>query len=338
MQRIEVSKHGGKKRWWLILFVIAFLIAPLILTEFYLTVLCEALVMSMLALSFNLLFGYMGQLSFGQAAFYGLGGYTVAMLVTKVHFNFWLSILAGVLVASMIGLIVGYFCVRLRGIYFAILTLAFGQLIFFIVFKWHNFTGGDDGIQGIFPPQFLKSPTAYYYFILIIFLISAFVLWKMIHSPFGQTIVSMRENSERTEFLGINIARYQLIAFVIAAAIAGLAGAIWVPFYRSVAPSYLTWIKSGEPVMAAILGGPSLFYGPILGMFIMTFFHSWVLGFTVYWPVVMGALILVIIFFLPGGILGFIQEKVKGRRETIKEKIELCKTGMMEERSDGHRE
>jgi branched-chain amino acid transport system permease protein len=305
-----------KKSWWLILLIIIFTVAPTFLSEFYLTVLCEALVMSMLALSFNLLFGYMGQLSFGQAAFYGLGGYTVAMLVTKVHFNFWLSIIAGVLVASVIGLIVGYFCVRLRGIYFAVLTLAFGQLIFFIVFKWHNFTGGDDGIQGIFPPEFLKSPIAYYYFILIVFLISAIVLWKMIHSPFGQTIISMRENSERTEFLGINIARYQLIAFVIAAAIAGLAGAIWVPFYRSVAPSYLTWIKSGEPVMAAILGGPSLFFGPILGMFIMTFFHSWVLGFTVYWPVVMGALILIIIFLLPGGILGFIQEKTKARRET----------------------
>ena len=299
----------------MILLIIVFFIAPAVpVTEFYLTVLCEALVMSMLALSFNLLFGYMGQLSFGQAAFYGLGGYTVAMLMTKVHFNFWLSIVAGVLVASIIGLIVGFFCVRLRGIYFAVLTLAFGQLIFFIVFKWHNFTGGDDGIQGVFPPEFLKSPTNYYYFLLIVFLLSALVLWKIIHSPFGQTIMSMRENSERTEFLGINIAKYQLITFVIAAAFAGLAGAIWVPFYRSVAPSYLTWIKSGEPVMAAILGGPSLFFGPVLGMFIMTFFHAWVLGFTIYWPVVMGALILIIIFFLPGGILGFIQEKVNQRK------------------------
>ncbi len=324
MNRVERVENTFwiRRSWWLILLLIASLIAPLFLTEFYLTVLCEALVMSMLALSFNLLFGYMGQLSFGQAAFYGLGGYAVAMLMTKVHFNFWLSIVAGVLVASIIGLIVGFFCVRLRGIYFAVLTLAFGQLIFFIVFKWHNFTGGDDGIQGVFPPEFLKSPTNYYYFLLIVFLLSALVLWKIIHSPFGQTIVSMRENSERTEFLGINIAKYQLITFVIAAAIAGLAGAIWVPFYRSVAPSYLTWIKSGEPVMAAILGGPGLFFGPVLGMFIMTFFHSWVLGFTIYWPVVMGALILLVIFFLPGGILGFIQEKVIQRRQRLNQLVE----------------
>lgn len=303
------------QRWWLILLVIVLGVAPVGLSEFYLTVLCEALVMSMLALSFNLLFGYMGQLSFGQAAFYGLGGYAVALLMTKAQFNFWLSLVAGVLLAALVGAIVGYFCVRLRGIYFSVLTLAFGQLIFFIVFKWHNFTGGDDGIQGVFPPEYLKSPITYYYFLLAVFLVSTYGLWRLVNSPFGQIVKGMRENDTRTEFLGINLARYQLIAFVFAAALAGLAGAVWVPFYRSVAPSYLTWIKSGEPVMAAILGGPSLFFGPVLGMFIMTFFHTWVLGFTVYWPVVMGAMILLIIFFLPGGILGYLQEKVKERKE-----------------------
>jgi branched-chain amino acid transport system permease protein len=317
LHRIENTESWTKKSGWLFLVLIALFAAPFFFSEFYLTILCEALVMSLLTLSFNLLFGYMGQLSFGQAAFYGLGGYAVSMLLTKVHFNFWLSILAGVVLASLIGLIVGFFCVRLRGIYFAILTLAFGQLIFFVVYKWHDFTGGDDGIQGVFPPEYLKSPVAYYYFLLIVFVLSAFLMWRIVHSPFGQTLKAMRENPERTEFLGINIGRYQLIAFVVAAAFAGLAGAIWVPFYRSVAPSYLTWIKSGEPVMAAILGGPTTFYGPILGMFIMTFFHAWVLGFTYFWPVIMGLLILTIIFFLPGGILGFAQEKLRGRRGRI---------------------
>ncbi len=318
-KQLEKKESILKKGWWLILLILASLLAPFIFTEFYLTILCEALVMSLFALSFNLLFGYMGQLSFGQAAFFGLGGYAVAMLMTKVALNFWLSLLAGPILAALIGLIVGYFCVRLRGIYFSILTLAFGQLIFVIIFKWHNFTGGDDGIQGVFPPDFLKSATAYYYLILLVFLVSAFILWRIINSPFGQTMKAMRENSERTEFLGINIARYQLITFVIAAAFSGLAGAIWVPFYRSVAPGYLTWIKSGEPVMAAILGGSSTFFGPILGMFIMTFFHAYVLGFTHFWPVIMGTLILIIIFLLPGGVLGFIQEKLKETRERGKQ-------------------
>ena len=258
--RVDGKEDRRRLARWLIPCLFILLIAPLFFTEFYLSILCEALVMSMLTLSFNLLFGFMGQLSFGQAAFYGLGGYAVAMLATKVQFNFWLSLGAGVVMASLIGIIVGFFCVRLRGIYFAILTLAFCQLIFFVIFKWHNFTGGDDGIQGVFPPAYLKSPTAYYYFLLVVFSISTWLMWRIVHSPFGQTLKAMRENPERTELLGIHIARYQLAAFVIAAAFAGLAGAIWVPFYRSVAPSYLTWIKSGEPVMAAILGGPSTFF------------------------------------------------------------------------------
>jgi branched-chain amino acid transport system permease protein len=315
--QIEGKQSWIKKQWWILLCLLALVIAPSFFTEFYLNILCEALVMAMLTLSFNLLFGFMGQLSFGQAAFYGLGGYTVAMLMTKVQFNFWFSLASGVVVAAFIGLVVGFFCVRLRGIYFAILTLAFGQLIFFVIFKWHNFTGGDDGIQGVFPPDYLKSPTTYYYFILVVFVISTWLMWRIVQSPFGQTLKAMRENPERTEFLGINIARYQLAAFVLAAAFAGLAGAIWVPFYRSVAPSYLTWIKSGEPVMAAILGGPFTFFGPVLGMFIMTFFHAFVLGFTHFWPVIMGILILTIIFLLPGGILGFAQNKMKERRERL---------------------
>ncbi len=135
---MEQKESMVKKSWWLALLILLSLIAPFVISEFYLAILCEALVMSLLALSFNLLFGYMGQLSFGQAAFYGLGGYAVAMFMTKAHLSFWLSLAAGIVLPAIVGLIVGYFCVRLRGIYFAILTLAFGQLIFFIVFKWQR--------------------------------------------------------------------------------------------------------------------------------------------------------------------------------------------------------
>ena len=316
----EEKKSRIKRSWWLALLLAAAIIAPFVLSEFYLTILGEALIMSLLALSFNLLFGFMGQLSFGQAAFYGLSGYTVAMLITKVHFNFWLSLAAGVLVAALLGLIIGFFCVRLRGIYFSILTLAFGQLIYFVIYKWHDFTGGDDGIQGVYPPDLLNSPVSYYFFILIVFILATYLLWRIVNSPFGYTLKSMRENSERTEFLGISIARYQLVAFIIAAAYAGLAGALWAPFYRSMAPSALFWLKSAEPVNAAILGGSTLFFGPIFGMFIMTFFHAWVLAYTVFWAFIMGVLILIVIFFLPGGMLGFAADKFRGRRETRNER------------------
>jgi branched-chain amino acid transport system permease protein len=311
----EEKKNWLKRGWWLILLILIGLIAPLVISEFYLLILGEALIMSLFALSFNLLFGTMGQLPFGQAAFYGLGGYGMAILLTKYQVNFWLSFAAGIGIAAVFGLIVGLFCVRLRGIYFSILTLAFGQLIFVIIYKWHDFTGGDDGIQGVFPPEFLKEPVAYYYFILIVFSLAALVLWRIIHSPFGYTLQAMRENSERTEFLGIPIARYMLIAFVISAAFTGLAGALWAPFYRSVAPSTLMWVKSGEPVMATILGGTGLFFGPVLGTFLLTFIHAYLLGFTHFWPIIMGVLILLVIFLLPGGILGFIKEKWDNRQK-----------------------
>jgi len=313
--QMEQQKSWKKRAWWVIVLIAAGLIAPHVISEFYLLILGEALIMSLFALSFNLLFGTMGQLPFGQAAFYGLGGYGMAMLLTKFQVNFWLSFVAGIGIAALVALLVGIFCVRLRGIYFSILTLAFGQLIFVIIYKWHDFTGGDDGIQGVFPPVFLKDPIAYYYFILLVFCLSAFILWRIIHSPFGYTLQAMRENSERTEFLGIPIARYQLIAFVISAAFTGLAGALWAPFYRSVAPSTLMWIKSGEPVMATILGGAGLFFGPILGTFLITFVHAYLLGFTHFWPIIMGTLILIVIFLLPGGILGFIKEKRDNRKK-----------------------
>lgn len=305
----ETKRKVANRTLWIAVAAGVGVVMPFLLSDFYLMVLTEALIMSIFALSFNLLFGYMGQLSFGQAAFYGLGGYGVALLLTKAHFNFWLSLVAGVACATVAGLIVGYFCVRLKGIYFAILTLAFGQLLFVIVYKWHDFTGGDDGIQGVFPPEILRSTQNYYYLILLVFAGCTYLLWRVVNSPFGYVLKAMRDNPERTEFVGINISKYQLLAFVISAGLSGLAGALWAPFYRSVAPFYLMWVKSGEPVMATILGGPNTFLGPVVGTFAMTFVHAYVLGFTYFWPVIMGCFILLVIFFLPGGILGFVLEK-----------------------------
>ncbi|MFW6147652.1 MAG: branched-chain amino acid ABC transporter permease [Thermodesulfobacteriota bacterium] len=310
----ERSFLGLGLMWWLLIGAGIGVILPYIIPIFYLHVVVEGLCMALLALSFNLLFGYMGQLSFGQAAFYGIGGYTVAMLVTKTNVPFFITLPAGIVLAGILGFIVGYFCVRLRGIYFAILTLAFGQLIFVIIYEWYSFTGGDDGIQNIFPPGFLKSPFWYYYFVLAVFVAATILMRKIVNSPFGYTLKAMRENTERTEFVGINIRRYQLIAFVIAAAFAGLAGALWAPFNRSVSPFMLTWIVSGEPVMATILGGPQVLLGPVVGTFIYILIHSFVLGFTYYWAFILGCIIIAVVLFLPGGILGYVQDKVQSKK------------------------
>jgi branched-chain amino acid transport system permease protein len=211
--------------------------------------------------------------------------------------------------AGLWALIFGYFCVRLTGIYFAILTMAFGQLVFYIIFQWYSFTGGDNGIQGIPAPLLLQDAYAYYYFTLALVIAALIVMRFITNSPFGYTMRAIRDNSDRTRFIGINIRRYMLINFVIAGMFAGLAGSLWAPFNRSIAPDLANWAHSGIPVFMAVIGGPLGFFGPLVGSVVYTFLSAFVTGFTEYWPIVIGIIIIFIVLFLPGGILGTFQQK-----------------------------
>lgn len=305
-----------RKHWWLPLMLVVMLVIPNVIPIFYVHVLVEALCLSILAMSFNFLFGYMGMLSFGQAAYYGVGAYTVSMLITKTAVPFGLSIIASIVVAAAVGAIVGAFCVRMRGIYFGLLTMGFGQLLYVVCMRAYSFTGGDDGIQAVFPPAALHGPYAYYYFVLVMFAASAVIYWYIVHSPFGHTMKSMRENPRRLQFLGVNLYKYYLIAFIIAAALAGLGGALWAPFNRSVHPSMMDWAASGQAVVMGILGGPLSFWGPILGAFMVTFIHAIVTGFTTYWMWILGLVLLLVVLFLPGGIIPSIAKYILIRQET----------------------
>ena len=298
----------------LALLFVVFLVAPAVLGEFWVEVATEILILGLFAMSFNLIYGYMGQISFGHAAFFGLGAYATAMSFREFTggteeisiFQFFVSLAAGIPVAALGALLVGYFCIRLTGIYFAILTLAFGELLFFVVFSWYSFTGGDDGIQRLLPPPFFRDPVVYYYLCFVIVGAAMAVMWRIVHSPFGYLLRAMRDNQERTRFLGINTRIYMLINFVIAGSFAGLAGALWGPFTRSVAPTLLGWQESGIAVFMTLLGGSGFFAGPMVGSIIYTFLHAWVTGFTQYWPLTIGAIILIIVLFSPGGLLGAI--------------------------------
>jgi len=294
---------------------VVMLVMPNVIPVFYVHVLVESLCLSILAMSFNFLFGYMGMLSFGQAAFYGVGAYTVSMLLTKTEVPFGVSIIAGIVLTAAIGAIVGAFCVRMRGIYFGLLTMGFGQLLYVLCMRAYSFTGGDDGIQGVFPPAAVHGPHAYYYLVLAIFAAAAVIYWYIVHSPFGHTMKSIRENSLRMQFLGINLYKYYLIAFIIAAAFAGLGGALWAPFNRSVHPSMMDWSVSGQAVIMGILGGPLSFWGPMLGAFIFTFIHAFVTGFTTYWMWILGLILLLVVLFLPGGIIPSIRRAVLARQQ-----------------------
>jgi len=211
----------------------------------------------------------------------------------------------------LFALVIGYFCVRLTGIYFAILTMAFGQLFYYIIFQWYSFTGGDDGLQGIVPPAWLMSAWAYYYFTLFIVIAALIVMWFISESPFGYTMRSIRGNADRTRFIGINVSQYMLINFVVAGMFAGLAGGLLGPFNRSIAPDLCNWHQSGVPVFMTVIGGPLGFFGPMIGSVIYTFLFAFVTGFTEYWPLTIGLVIVFVVLFIPGGVLGLAQSKFK---------------------------
>ena len=288
------------------------LLVPVVLGQFWVEVANEILILGLFAMSFNLIYGYMGQISFGHAAFFGLGAYGTAMLFRHfaaatgeiTYVQFFATFLTGAPLAALGALIVGFFCVRLTGIYFAILSLAFGELAFFVIFSSYSVTGGDDGIQGLLPPPFFRDPANYYYLSLAVVVVCAGLLWRITQSPFGFILRAMRDNQQRTRFLGINVRRYMLINFVIAGTFAGIAGTLWGPFTRSVAPVLLGWQESGIAVFMTLIGGANFFVGPMVGSVIYTFLHAWVTGFTAYWPLTIGLIIVVIVLFFPGGVLG----------------------------------
>ncbi len=305
-----------------LILLVFFILVPLLPGKFWIHVATEILILGLFAMSFNLLYGFMGQISFGHAAFFGVGAYATAMLFTALKtptgeiglFEFFVSLLIGPPFAALAALIVGVFCVRLTGIYFAMLTLAFGELLYYIVFSWYSFTKGDDGIQRLLPPAFFQDASNYYYLTLIIVVAALLVMWRITESPFGYILRTLRDNQRRAAFLGVNVRRHMLMAFVIAGFFAGIAGALWGPFSRSVSPGLLGWQESGIAVFMTLIGGAGAFIGPIAGSVIYTFLQAVVKMYTVYWPLTIGTIILLIVLFAPGGLLGTIEQRLKTAR------------------------
>lgn len=272
--------------------------------------------MALLAASFNLLFGYTGLLSFGQAAYFGIGAYVCGLMLMKISSSFWLAILAGVVFATLSAITIGFFCVRLTGIYFSMLTLAFGQMVYAIVFKWYDVTGGDNGLVGVPKPTIsffglasldLAPPLHYYYLVLVFFIVSIFLLWKLVHSPLGYVLQGIRENLERVSFSGLEVKKFQLISFSIAGCFAGLAGALYAPFASTVSPDVVGWTKSAEPVLMTLLGGSEVFLGPILGSGLFLLLKDYIISHTDFWEIYFGIVLVFLVIFLPGGVMGFLR-------------------------------
>ena len=290
--------------------IVLLLLLPLAVREYYVQLLNLFLIGALFALSFNLLFGYTGLLSFGQAAFFGVGAYSLALLMKKAGFSFAAAFLLSLPITAVAAGAIGYFCVRVTEWSFSILTLAFGQFLFVIASKWYTLTAGDDGIQSVFPPPALGSSVRYYYFTLAVVTAAALALWWLVHTPFGYTLQSIRENARRSEAIGINIRWYRWLAFVVSGGFAGVAGCLFTTFNWAVAPTELEWTKSADPVVMTLLGGQHVFGGPVVGAAIFTFLQFYLGRHTLYWALAMGVVILFVVRFMRGGVGGFLWQHV----------------------------
>ena len=288
---------------------IILLVLPFIIPRFYTYIIALIFVTSLLAMSLNLVVGHGGLFQFHHAAFYGVGAYTVALILTRTSLPMWVGFVAGPVMAALTGLIIGWICVRLSDLYFGMLQISLGSLIWAIAFRWYSLTNGDDGIHGITMPSFISSLNSSYYFILIILVISLIALYVILISPFGTTLQAIRDNPERCEAVGINVRRHQLIAIVIASFFAGIAGVLFVVLEGSVFPDLMFWVFSLEVFIMCLLGGWFTFSGPILGAAITLSLRTFVGIYTEYWTLILGIILILLIFFLPEGVMGYVLKK-----------------------------
>lgn len=285
---------------------------PLLGGDYLIDLTTEILVFVLFALSLNVLIGYSGNISFGHAAYFAIGGYANAILLTTYGFPLILSMPIAVVLAMLAAMFVAWFCTRLTDIYFAMLTLAFAMLVWAIAFKWRDVTHGDDGFVGVAVPAFLDDRVAFFYFTLAVVAASVALLWLICHSAFGKVLVAVRENRTRAGFVGVNTRQMRWTAFVVAGTFAGIAGAIFAMYNRGMYVENAFWTQSAQVLIMVLLGGMYSFFGPAFGAASLYLLERFTNEYTEYWPTVLGGILLVILMFLPEGLAGLAQ-KVRTR-------------------------
>jgi branched-chain amino acid transport system permease protein len=278
----------------------------------------DLLVWGLFATAFDIMLGYTGLLSFGQAAFFGGGAYTAGLLVQNAGVPFPLNALAGGLAAGLLALPLMALAIRRRGIYFAMITLAFGQMVFYVINEWRSLTGGENGVQGI-PRQALvglniSSSLAYYYAAFPLIVLGLLLCWRIVRSPFGRVLLAIRENDVRTQTLGYAVSRYKLLAAVLSCALSGFAGGIWVINHGFVALDAVHWTTSGQVVIMVLLGGMGTRLGPLVGATLFLLLRDFLSTWTDAWGVVTGAIFIIVILVFRQGIVGTIEQLMHSRQ------------------------
>lgn len=301
---------------WVLLLTVPFWL-PLI--GGYTALASRILIYALCAMALNLLLGFTGMMSFGQAAYFGLGGYGTGLALIYLTQNTWLAVIAGAALGGLAALVLGGFVMRSRGIYFAMITVAIGQIFYFIAARWDSFTGGQDGLTG-FSRQPLHfgslivplDDVRFYYFVLLFFAIGTGIIATLLRAPLGHTFVAIRENRQRATFLGIHVSRYVWASFAIAGLLGGLAGALNALENNFASPADLYWVESGNFVIIAVLGGMRSLWGPLVGSIVFIGFQNYVSSFLPKnWETVIGVLFILIVLFFPTGILGLVRRRLR---------------------------
>ncbi len=303
-----------KGLWALLVIVVAMAALPFMASTYTLTLMVPFFGFAIALLGFNLLFGYTGLLSFGHAMFLGVGAYATAVLTSKFGVrSFELVLLTAIAASTLIALPVGYLCVRYTRIFFGMLTLAFGMLFHSVLFKFYGLTGGDQGMRVVRPllfgmdsaggkTAFLTGP--FYYYALGLLAVLGFVMWRIVRSPFGLHLQAIRENAQKASYLGVQVSRTRLAAFVISAIYGAVGGAILAVSIGLADPEMVYWTQSGNLVFMAVLGGSGSFVGPVIGGLAFVLLQDSVMAATQYWRFVMGAILVLLVIFFPRGIAG----------------------------------
>jgi len=282
----------------------------------------RVLVLALAAMSVNFLLGFTGVLSFGHAAYFGLGAYGAGFALKFLAPSTPLSISCGMLLGGIAGALLGALIVRRRGVYFAMVTIAFGQVFYYIAFQWSSVTGGDDGLRdfsrqpldfGLFTVDILSNANAFYYFVLACFAIATGVMGFILGSPFGRTMIAIRENERRARFLGLAVERHIWIAFTLSCMFMGFARALYALVNNFADPRGLHYSQSGDFVMMAVMGGMRSFWGPLLGAVVFVVVQDYLSSITVNWMSFVGLLFVLVVLFFPRGLLGVFRGRSTAR-------------------------
>ncbi|MDS1142470.1 ABC transporter permease [Pusillimonas sp. SM2304] len=302
-------------KWMVLALLILFAAFPLVSGSFpYAVVLAQDMLVAVLfAVSLHFMMGLGGMPSFGHAAYFGIGAYAAALLFKAAGLGMAGALVAAPLAAGLAAIVFGWFCIRLTGVYLAMLTLAFAQIVWSIVYQWDDVTGGSNGIVGIWPEAWL-SGDAYYYFVLAVVVMAVVIVRRMAFSPFGYALRAVRDSALRADASGMHVKRVQWVAFIVAGLFAGLAGALYVFAKGSTSPEVITVGKSVDGLVMVLLGGIQTLFGPVVGAAGFTLLQDYFVGITEYWRALFGVVILVIVLVFPQGIAGYAGMLMQRRR------------------------